>query len=116
MIHTALQRQQMKPAHLRPRECLFIDEAHHVWGDLLEVMFSTGRSARLEPTLAWQHSGQIEELRMAKGVLADLQTAINFRCGDPEEAEMVARQAMIAYLTRYSGEQSDRDNARITPA
>jgi len=115
MIHTALQRQQMKPAHLRPRECLFIDEAHHVWGDLLEVMFSTGRSARLEPTLAWQHSGQIEELRMAKGVLADLQTAINFRCGDPEEAEIVARSAMLAYLTTFSGDQSERDNARFTP-
>jgi hypothetical protein len=116
MIHTALQREQGKPAHLRPRKCLYIDEAHYLWGGVLEVMLSTGRSARLEPVLAWQHSGQIEELRMAKGVLADLQTTINFRCGDPDEAEQVARQAMIAYLTRYSGEQSDRDNARFTPA
>jgi protein involved in plasmid replication-relaxation len=116
MIHTALQREQQKPAHLRARKCVYLDEAHYLWGGVLEVMLSTGRSAGLEPTLAWQHSGQIEEQRMAKGVLADLQTAISFRCGDPEEAEMVARQAMIAYLTRYSGEQSDRDNARITPA
>jgi hypothetical protein len=115
MIHTALQRQQLKPAHLRPRVCKYLDEAHYLWGSVLEVMLSTGRSAGLEPTLAWQHSGQIEEERMAKGVLADLQTAINFRCGDPEEAEMIVRRAMVAYLTRFSGDQSDRDNARFTP-
>ena len=115
MIHTALQRQQLKPAHLRPRVCKYLDEAHYLWGGVLEVMLSTGRSAGLEPTLAWQHSGQIEEERMAKGVLADLQTAINFRCGDPEEAEMIVRRAMVAYLTRFSGDQSDRDNARFTP-
>jgi hypothetical protein len=115
MIHTALQRQQLKSAHLRPRVCAHIDEVHYLWGSVLEVMLSTGRSAGLEPTLAWQHSGQIEEERMAKGVLADLQTAINFRCGDPEEAEMIIRRAMISYLTRFSGDQSDRDNARFTP-
>ena len=116
MIHTALQREQRKPADQRARKCVYIDEAHYLWSLVLEVMLSTGRSAGLEPVLAWQHSGQIEEQRMAKGVLADLQTAISFRCGDPEEAEATARQAMTAYLTRYSGEQSDRDNARYTPA
>jgi Replication-relaxation len=115
MIHTALQRQQQKPAHLRPRLCMYVDEVHYLWGGVLEVMLSTGRSAGLEATLAWQHSGQIEEERMAKGVLADLQTAINFRCGDAEEAEMVIRRAMMAYLTRFSGDQADRDNARFTP-
>lgn len=114
-LHTALQRQQLKPADQRPPIRWFLDEAHTVWGSLLEVMLSTGRSAGLEPTLAWQHSGQIEEERVAKGVLADLQTAINFRCGDPEEAEAISAQAMTAYLTRFSGDQGDRDTARFTP-
>lgn len=114
-LHTALQRQQLKPTDQRPPIRWYLDEAHTVWGPLLEVMLSTGRSAGLEPTLAWQHSGQIEEQRMAKGVLADLQTAINFRCGDPEEAEAISAQAMTAYLTRFSGDQADRDTARFTP-
>ena len=114
-LHTALQRQQLKPPDQRPPIRWFLDEAHTVWGGLLEVMLSTGRSAGLEPTLAWQHSGQIEEERVAKGVLADLQTAINFRCGDPEEAEAISAQAMTAYLTRFSGDQADRDTARFTP-
>ncbi len=115
MIHTVLQRQQQKPPHERVRLCLYPDEVHYLWSPVLETMLSTGRAARLEPTMAWQHSGQIEEQRMAKGVLADLQTVINFRCGDSEEAEMIARRAMVAYTTRLSGEQRDRDTARYTP-
>ena len=104
-----------KPPEERVRLCLNLDEVHYLWSIVLETMLSTGRAARLEPTLAWQHSGQIEEQRMAKGVLADLQTVINFRCGDSEEAEMITRRAMVAYTTRLSGEQRDRDNARYTP-
>ncbi len=115
MVHTVLQRQQQKPSHERVRLCLYLDEVHYLWSTVLETMLSTGRAARLEPTLAWQHSGQIEEQRMAKGVLADLQTVINGRCGDSEEAEMITRRAMVAYTTRLSGEQRDRDNARYTP-
>jgi hypothetical protein len=114
-LHTALQRQQLKAPEQRPRIYWHLDEAHYVWCRLLEVTLSTGRSAGLHPALAWQHAGQIEEQRMAKGILADLQTAINCRCGDPEEAEAISAQAMTAYLTRFSGEQTDRDTARITP-
>jgi hypothetical protein len=114
-LHTALQRQQLKPPEQRIPLYWHLDEAHFAWCRLLEVILSTGRSAGLHPALAWQHAGQIEEQRMAKGILADLQTAINCRCGDPEEAEEISAQAMTAYLTRFSGEQTDRDTARITP-
>ena len=115
-LHTALQRQQLKPAEQRSSIYWHFDEAHVVeWPRLLEVILSTGRSAGLHPALAWQHAGQIEQQRIAKAILADLQTAFNYRCGDPEEAEEIAAQAMTAYLTRYSGEQSDRDSARFTP-
>jgi Replication-relaxation/TraM recognition site of TraD and TraG len=114
-LHTALQRQQLKPSDQRIPLFWHLDEAHFVWCRLLEVILSTDRSAGLHAALAWQHAGQIEEQRMAKGILADLQTAINFRCGDPEEAEEISAQAMTAYLTRFSGEQTDRDTARITP-
>jgi Replication-relaxation/TraM recognition site of TraD and TraG len=114
-LHTALQRQQLKPPDQRIPLFWHLDEAHFVWCRLLEVILSTDRSAGLHAALAWQHAGQIEEQRMAKGILADLQTAINFRCGDPEEAEEISAQAMTAYLTRFSGEQTDRDTARITP-
>jgi hypothetical protein len=114
-LHTALQRQQLKPADERVSIYWHLDEAHFVWSRLLEVILSTGRSALLHAALAWQHEGQIEERRLAKGILADLQTSISFRCGDPEEAEAITAQAMTAYVSRWSGEQSDRDAARVTP-
>jgi hypothetical protein len=114
-LHTALQRQQLKPEDERVSIYWHLDEAHFVWVRLLEVILSTSRSARLHAALAWQHAGQIEERRLAKGILADLQTSISFRCGDPEEAEAITAQAMTAYVSRWSGEQSDRDTARVTP-
>jgi hypothetical protein len=114
-LHTALQRQQLKPEDERVSIYWHLDEAHFVWSRLLEVILSTGRSARLHAALAWQHEGQIEERRLAKGILADLQTSISFRCGDPEEAEAITAQAMTAYVSRWSGEQADRDAARVTP-
>jgi hypothetical protein len=115
MIHTALQRQQHKPRQERARFCVYLDEAHYLMGHVLEVMLSTGRDAGLEPTLAWQHSGQIADRRLASGLLTDLQTTLNFRCGDPEEAELIALRAMTAYTKRLTGEQAERDNARFTP-
>lgn len=114
-LHTALQRQQLKPENERVSIYWHLDEAHYVWVRLLEVILSTGRSALLHAALAWQHAGQIEERRLAKGILADLQTSISFRCGDPEEAEAISAQAMTAYVSRWSGEQADRDAARVTP-
>ena len=44
---------------------------------------------------------------------ADLQTSISFRCGDPEEAEAITAQAMTAYVSRWSGEQTDRDDHQL---
>jgi hypothetical protein len=115
MVHGVVQRQQTKPREERPRICLYLDEAHYFMTRVLESMLSTGRDAGLEVTAAWQHSGQIEDRRVVKGLSALIQTRISFKTNDVEEAREIAQRAAAAYAGNFKGTQEDRDNTRITP-
>jgi hypothetical protein len=115
LIQRALHRIQALDRTHRTPCTLVIDEAHNIMTPSFATLLAEGRSAWLEPVVAFQHSGQILDERVRSGVQSLLQNVSITRTRNLDDARAVAALAMDLYSDAISANADDQRKLAIDP-